>query len=121
MKSKSFAHGCRDPSMDRDDHLKGERTMWGWKQALRRCSGQAAVAVMAASLAGCAAIADRRPAQPAGGEARRTQDVALAGCLAAGAAPGTFVLTDVAGGQAVDVMSTRIGLTTYVGRRVAVR
>jgi hypothetical protein len=76
---------------------------------------------MAAGLAGCAAIQDRRLAQTAGGEVRRTEEVVLVGCLTAGAAPGTFVLTEVAGGQAVDVMSTRIGLTTHIGRRVAAR
>jgi hypothetical protein len=87
--------------------------MWRWKRI--------ATAAAAVCLTGCAAIENRRLAQPGSGEVGRGEEMSLVGCLAAGAAPGTFVLTEVAGGRAVDVMSTRIGLTTYAGRRVAVR
>ena len=63
--------------------------------------------------AGCAAIPDARSGhQMAGVAAQTNSEVKLEGCLLTGAAPGTFVL---------DVMSTRIGLTAHVGRRLAVR
>jgi hypothetical protein len=76
--------------------------------------------------AGCAPVQQLR--QGVSPQSRKEVDVELVGCLLAGTAPGTFVLADVANPdrstgprQAVDVMSTRIGLTTYVGRRVGVR
>jgi hypothetical protein len=69
--------------------------------------------------AGCAAVQDRQSTQMAGLAARPDADVPLEGCLLSGSAPGTFVLAgDV---RAVDVMSTHLGLSAYVGRRVAVR
>jgi hypothetical protein len=75
--------------------------------------------------AGCAAIPDARSGhQMAGVAAQTSGEVELEGCLLTGAAPGTFVLDVTTGGrsnQAVDVMSTRIGLTAHVGRRLAVR
>jgi hypothetical protein len=76
--------------------------------------------------AGCASVREQRR-QAAGPQVSRGVDVQLAGCLLAGAAPGTFVLADVSGAdrpegprRAVDVMSTRVGLTSYVGRRIGV-
>jgi hypothetical protein len=78
--------------------------------------------------AGCAAIPDARSGHQIAGVAAQTDaEVELEGCLLTGAAPGTFVLVDVTGAavggsnRAVDVMSTRIGLTAHVGRRLAVR
>jgi hypothetical protein len=78
--------------------------------------------------AGCATIPDQRANQITGIDARETAEVGLEGCLRLGATPGTFVLTDVTGSVAsgssagaVEVMSTRVGLTAYVGRRIAVR
>jgi hypothetical protein len=75
--------------------------------------------------AGCAAIPDARSGhQMAGVAAQTSAEVELEGCLLTGAAPGTFVLDVTTGGrssQAIDVMSTRIGLTPHVGRRLAVR
>jgi hypothetical protein len=78
--------------------------------------------------AGCAATPDQRANQIAGVDRRQAAEVGLEGCLRLGAAPGRFVLTDVAGSVAsgsaagaVDVMSTRVGLTPHVGRRIAVR
>jgi hypothetical protein len=66
--------------------------------------------------AGCAATSNQQSARIAGVDRK----VELEGCLQAGAAPGTFVLAAVGGGGAVDVMSTRFGLSVHVGRRVAV-
>jgi hypothetical protein len=78
--------------------------------------------------AGCATIPDQRANQIAGIDRREAAEVGLEGCLRLGAAPGTFLLTDVTGpvpsgsaAGAVDVMSTRVGLTAHVGRRIAVR
>jgi hypothetical protein len=76
--------------------------------------------------AGCSAIPDQRANRIAGIDAREAVEVELEGCLRLGAAPGTFVLTEVTGSVAsgssagaVGVMSTRVGLTAYVGRRIA--
>jgi dihydroxyacid dehydratase/phosphogluconate dehydratase len=97
--------------------LKESGTMWRRKATL--------IGVLWLT-AGCAAIPDRRASQVAGIDARKATEVALEGCLRLGTAPGTFVLTDVTGvargssTAAVDVMSTRVGLTAHVGRRVAV-
>ena len=78
--------------------------------------------------AGCATIPDQRANQFTGIDARQAAERELEGCLRLGAAPGTFVLIDVTGSVAketsrgvVEVMSTRIGLTGHVGRRIAVR
>ena len=88
--------------------------------------GKAAVGLVCLAAAGCAPVQQLR--QGASPQASREVDVELVGCLLAGTAPGTFVLADVATAdrpagprQAVDVMSTRVGLTTYLGRRVGVR
>ena len=88
----------------------------------------AAAGLVCVAAGGCAAVPEQHLRQGAGPQAHKEVDVELVGCLLAGTAPGTFVLTDVpnpdrptAPPQAVDVMSTRIGLTTYVGRRVGVR
>ncbi len=86
---------------------------------------KALAVAMACLTAGCSAIQERRSAQPAGPAARQSTEIELVGCLLAGTAPGTFVLADVtnagSAAPAVDVMSTRIGLTAFVGRRVGVR
>ena len=86
----------------------------------------AAAGLICLTAAGCAPVQQLR--QGTGPEVRREVDVELVGCLLAGPAPGTFVLAEVATAdcatgprQAVDVMSTRVGLTRYVGRRVGVR
>jgi hypothetical protein len=99
--------------------LKESGTMWRRKAFV--------VGVLCVT-AGCATIPDHRASQIAGIDGREAADVGLEGCLRLGAAPGTFVLTDVTGAPpsgspagAVDVMSTRVGLTTHVGRRIAVR
>jgi hypothetical protein len=87
--------------------------------------GKAAAGLVCLAV-GCAPVQQLR--QGASPQARQEVDVELVGCLLAGTAPGTFVLTDVANPdrpreprQAVDVMSTRVGLTAHVGRRVGVR
>jgi hypothetical protein len=91
--------------------LKESGTMWRRKASL----------VGALCLAtGCAATPNQQAARIAGVDPRQDPEVKLEGCLQAGAAPGTFVLADVSSGGAVDVMSTRFGLSAYVGRRVAV-
>lgn len=86
----------------------------------------AAAGLLCVTVIGCAPVQQLR--QGASPQARKGADVELAGCLLAGTAPGTFVLTDVAAPdrptgprRAVDVMSTRVGLTAYLGRRVGVR
>ena len=78
--------------------------------------------------AGCASVQEQQLRQAADPQVRKEVEVELTGCLLSGTAPGTFVLADVASADrpteprpAVDVMSTRVGLTTYVGRRVGVR
>ena len=88
----------------------------------------AAAGLVCVAAVGCAAVQEQHLRQGAGPQAKNEVDVELVGCLLAGTAPGTFVLTDVLNldrptepRQAVDVMSTRVGLTTYVGRRVGVR
>lgn len=86
-------------------------------------SGKAMIAGAVLVTAGCATIPERRMTQSSGPAARPAAAIELAGCLLAGAAPGTFVLADTGDANvgAVDVMSTRIGLTGYLGRRVIVR
>jgi hypothetical protein len=93
--------------------LKESDTMWRGK----------AIILPVVLAAGCAASQERQSVQTGGGVGPNVAETELVGCLLAGAAPGTFVLADVAGAAngAVDVMSTRIGLTAYLGRRVAVR
>ena len=93
--------------------------MWRWK---------AIVVGILGLVGGCATIQDQRSNRIAAVDEPQAPDMELEGCLRTGAAPGTFVLTDVAaappGGssaRAVDVMSTRVGLTHHVGRRIAVR
>jgi hypothetical protein len=87
------------------------------------------IGVLWLTAAGCAAIPDARSGQQMASVAARTDaESELEGCLQTGAAPGTFVLVDVTDSAAgsrsnreVAVMSTRIGLTAHVGRRLAVR
>jgi len=93
------------------------------------CRGKAAaVGLVWLAVVGCSTVQEQHARQAASPRVRQDFDVELVGCLLAGTAPGTFVLTDVASPdrpagprQAVDVMSTRVGLTPYVGRRVGVR
>jgi len=87
----------------------------------------AAAGLVCVAAVSCAAVQEHH-LRGSGPQAHKEVDVELMGCLLAGTAPGTFVLADVpnpdrptAPRQAVDVMSTRVGLTTYVGRRVGVR
>ena len=88
----------------------------------------AAAGLVCLAAAGCAAVQEQHLRQGSGPQARKEVEVELTGCLLSGTAPGTFVLADVANAdrpaeprQAVDVMSTRVGLTSYVGRRIGVR
>jgi hypothetical protein len=96
------------------------------KESVPMWRRKAAAGLVCLAALGCAPVQQLR--QGASPQARKEVDVELAGCLLAGTAPGTFVLADVPNPdrptgprQAVDVMSTRVGLTTYVGRRVGVR
>jgi hypothetical protein len=76
--------------------------------------------------AGCAAVRDQRSNQIGEPAATAASEMQLEGCLTTGAEPGTFVLVEESGagersGRTVRVMSTRVGLSAHVGRRVAVR
>ena len=77
---------------------------------------------------GCAVVRDQRANQVGDVVTRAKGEVQLEGCLSTGAESGTFLLADVTGGAAggpssrgIKVMSTRIGLSSHVGRRVSVR
>jgi hypothetical protein len=98
--------------------LKESGTMWRWK---------AVVGVLWLT-AGCATMSDQRANRITGVDTGEAAETEMEGCLRIGAAPGRFAMTgvtaSVASGSsagAVDVMSTRVGLTEYVGRRIAVR
>jgi hypothetical protein len=77
---------------------------------------------------GCATAQDQRANQIGDVVTRMEADVQLEGCLSTGAEPGTFLLADVTGvapggpsARGIKVLSTRLGLSAHVGRRVSVR